>query len=166
MTSSEAVAVEVTARDRESLRALYHDRYDALAAYAYRVTGDAAAAEDLVQEAFTRLLARRLVVASPVAFLYRVIGNLAVDAWRRRQRDDRARGELRGTGEVAPYDPAVRDAVRRLPRDERTAVLLYYFADLPVGDVARLMRKPAGTVTWLLSAARAHLADQLGSPHA
>ncbi|HVF04221.1 MAG TPA: RNA polymerase sigma factor [Frankiaceae bacterium] len=170
MTTSEAAvpgaAREPVARDVESLRLVYADNYTALARFAWRLTGSTAAAEDVVQEAFARLLARRLLVRKPVPFLYRTVTNLANDAWRQRQRDERLRDALGAPAEMPAADASVRDAVRRLPDRERTAVTLYYFADLPVAEVAALMDTPPGTVMWLLSSARTRLAGHLGGPDA
>ncbi len=41
--------------------------------------------------------------------------------------------------------PELWDAVLSLPRDQRAAVVLYYYEDLPVADIASLLRVPAGT---------------------
>jgi RNA polymerase sigma-70 factor (ECF subfamily) len=55
----------------------------------------------------------------------------------------------------------MRDLVDRLPRRRRDAILLYYYADLPVGAISRQMRVPEGTVRRLLTEARADLARDL-----
>ena len=52
-----------------------------------------------------------------------------------------------------------KDAVDRLPPGLRDVVLLHYYADLPVEDVARAIRRPAGTVKRRLHEARALLSD-------
>ena len=44
--------------------------------------------------------------------------------------------------------------VRSLPERLRTPVLLYYYADLPVPEIARLTRRKEGTVKSDLHAAR------------
>ena len=155
-----------TARSRAALKDVYVEHYPALANFALRLTGNHALAEDIVHEAFTRLIARRFVASQPVPYLYRTVGNLATDAWRRARRDERV-GRALGTPDAEPaVDVALRDAVRRLPKAERIAITLYYFADLAVADVAQLMGKPQGTVRWLLTSARERLADQLGGLHA
>ncbi|MFX0537088.1 sigma factor-like helix-turn-helix DNA-binding protein [Ornithinimicrobium sp. Y1847] len=57
---------------------------------------------------------------------------------------------------------SVRAAVESLPERLRTAVLLHYFADLSVADVARQMSKAEGTITRDLHEARAHRPGQPG----
>jgi RNA polymerase sigma-70 factor (ECF subfamily) len=58
--------------------------------YVYRVTGDGADADDIVQEAFLRLLRSGPAAGDEARrrFLYRVASNLMVDRWRRRKRED------------------------------------------------------------------------------
>ncbi|HVF04133.1 MAG TPA: sigma-70 family RNA polymerase sigma factor [Frankiaceae bacterium] len=160
-----ALAGEAEPR-RADLVEVYTASYRPLVAFAYRLCGDVAAAEDIVHEAFVRLTSRWLGVRNPVPFLYRTVGNLATDAWRRRERDARAAAAAIAGRTEAAFDPAVADAVRRLPRAERTVVTLFYFADLPVTEVAALTGKAPGTVKWLLASARNRLAEQLGDPHA
>lgn len=58
---------------------------------------------------------------------------------------------------------AVQDAVRRLPERLKTAVLLYYMEELPVKEIARVMRIPAGTVLSRLHQARKSLKKELES---
>ena len=149
---------------RDDVRQLYAEEYDGLTGFAYRMVGDVDAAGDIVQEAFTRLLSRWVQVRAPVPFLFRTITNLARDGWRAQSRDQRLTDALApAMGQhVPPADHGVRDAVARLPRAERDVVVLFYFADLPVERVAEILGKPPGTVKWLLSAAREHLAVSLG----
>jgi RNA polymerase sigma-70 factor (ECF subfamily) len=54
--------------------------------------------------------------------------------------------------------------VGRLPDRLRDVVLLHYYADLPVGEVATAVRRPPGTVKRQLSEARAVLAQDLEDP--
>ncbi|HVF04463.1 MAG TPA: RNA polymerase sigma factor [Frankiaceae bacterium] len=156
----------VVARYAERFGDLYRDEYPAVARYAYRLTGDADAAAEIAQEAFTRLLARWIGVREPRPYLYRVATNLARDRWASRTRELDAR--LLGVGVSAATadgpDFSVADAVDRLPARHRDVVLLHYFADLSVTDVAAALRRPAGTVKRLLSEARAELATALGDP--
>lgn len=58
---------------------------------------------------------------------------------------------------------AVQNAVRRLPERLKTAVLLYYMEELPVKEIARVMRIPAGTVLSRLHQARKSLKKELES---
>ena len=54
------------------------------------------------------------------------------------------------------------DAVRALPEDQRLAVLLYYYEDMPVAEIARTLGIAQGTVKSRLSRARKQLKEVLG----
>ena len=57
----------------------------------------------------------------------------------------------------------LRDVIEGLPADIRKTLLLHYFMDMPVKDVARFLALPVGTVTWRLHYARQMLAAKLGT---
>lgn len=139
----------------------YRDTYGALAGYALNLVGDRSTADDLAQEAMVRVYARWGLLRDPRPYAFRTVTNLARDRWRRRQTELGARRELVQSERPAP-DRSVLDAVERLPPALRDVVLLHYYADLPVEQVARAVRRPAGTVKRRLSEARSALAQSLG----
>ncbi|HVF06876.1 MAG TPA: sigma-70 family RNA polymerase sigma factor [Frankiaceae bacterium] len=150
---------------RDSFTAFYAETIGPLGGYAYQLVGDRELAADVVQEAYTRLLSRWVGIRKPRPYLFHVVTNLARDAWSARQRGEAiVRGLVDARPEVAtaPLDPSVWDAVARLPAVHREVVLLYYYADLPLADVAAAVRRPPGTVKRLLSEARDLLAGALG----
>jgi RNA polymerase sigma-70 factor (ECF subfamily) len=151
----------------ERFRALYRAEWPKVAGYAYRLTRDSELANDIAQEAFTRLLARWVGVREPRPYLFHVVTNLANDAWQARVRAARYAEHAAATAaavQAAP-DRSVLDAIARLPRRHREVVLLHYYADLPVPEVAAAVHRPAGTVKRQLAEARAHLARTLGDHH-
>ena len=139
--------------------AFYTEHQPRLVRYCHRLVRDEHAAFDLAQEAFARLFTRWVKVREPGAYLFHVATNLARADHRRRLREGSAYAV------AAPFETSrdvdVRLTVERLPRRYRDLVLLYYFADLPVADVARVLRRPNGTVMRQLSEARALLATDL-----
>lgn len=139
----------------------YRDTYGPLAGYALTLVGDRSAADDLAQEAMVRVYARWGLLRDARPYAFRTVTNLARDRWRRRQTELGARRELVPIEQAAP-DRGVLDAVERLPPALRDVVLLHYYADLPVEQVARAVRRPAGTVKRRLSEARSALAQSLG----
>jgi RNA polymerase sigma-70 factor (ECF subfamily) len=54
-------------------------------------------------------------------------------------------------------DPWLRDLVERLPDRMRTPVLLHYYADMSIAEVATALRRPQGTIKRTLSDARSRL---------
>lgn len=132
----------------------------------YAYTGDLATAQDMVQEAFCRALARWQRVAGmddPAAWVRRVAWNLATSRWRRAR--TAARYALRQREEhVAAPSPdrvALAHALSTLPAPHRRAVILHYLADLPISDIARQEGVADGTVKSWLHRGRAVLAAQL-----
>lgn len=116
--------------------------------------GDRGLAEELAQDALVRLVERAATVSAmerPDAWAYRVAFNLARSRLRRLGAERRAHAR---TGpaptEAAEVDVAARVALHRalalLPSRQRQAVVLRYFADLPVAEVAAAMGCRPGTV--------------------
>lgn len=112
-------------------------------------------AEELTQETLARVYAHWEQVRqarSPQAWAYRVAFNLARCALRRKLAERRAMARV-GTelATAAPgLDPAdvlaLRSAIGRLPKRQRTALVLRYYADLSVAEVAEVMGCSVGTV--------------------
>jgi RNA polymerase sigma-70 factor (ECF subfamily) len=158
----------VTTRDDE-FRALYAAEYPAVASYCWSLTRDADLAHDLAQEAFTRLFARWIGVRDPRAYVFRIATNLVRRSWRNRARQADLVGELAAElpTQAGPPDvesTGIRSAVQTLPSRLRDVVLLHYFADLSVLEVAAALNRPSGTVKRQLSEARSLLAGALEVP--
>lgn len=133
--------------------------------------GDAALAEELAQEALTRVCQRWEHVSSryaPGAWTHRVALNLAHSWYRRRAAERRA---LARHGADPPVDPAsadqlaVRAAVARLPHAERRVVVLRYYLGYSVQDVAELGGQTPEAVRVLTHRAVNRLRGHLGTPH-
>lgn len=142
-------------------RELYDRDFPRVASYCYQLVRDRNVAEDLAQEAFARLFARWVTVREPTAYVFHVATNLVRASWSARARDARVLPLLFGRTSVEGVDLTVRDAVERLPDRYRELVLLHYYADLTVPDVARAVRRPEGSVKRMLSEARGLLATAL-----
>ncbi len=138
--------------------------YRRLVVQMYGVTGDAAEAEDLVQEAFVRAAAagRRFIkVDNHEAWLRTVAINIQRSRWRKLRNFSRIRERLA----APPTDlPALEnrldviEALRGLPKGQREVVALHYLADLDVAEVARTLGIAEGTVKSRLSRGRDALA--------
>lgn len=154
---SGAPAVEAGA---DEFAALYLAQFGPLSGYAQALTGDPAAAVDIAQEAFTRLFARWRGVRDARAWLFFVATNLSRDYWRgvSRDRDLTDRMTPRSPASAGAHDPWLRDLVERLPPRQRQAILLHYYADVAVEEIARLLRVPVGTVKRRLHDGRQRLA--------
>jgi RNA polymerase sigma factor (sigma-70 family) len=136
--------------------------------------GDAGTAEELAQEALARVWAnwpklRYLEQQAATAWTYKVALNLATSWVRRRAAERRAIGRFAaGLPRAVAADLAdavtIRQQVAALPRRQRTAVVLRYYADLPVEQVAALMGCAPGTVKALTSKAVRALRAGVAAP--
>lgn len=144
----------------------YLAQYAKVAGYCWRLVGDRELAHDLTQEAFARMVARWRRIEDPRAYVYRVATNLVRRSWQERDQSRLATEAVAAAlvGEWPGPDTSavgLRDAVSALPRRLREVVLLHYFADLSVADVAAAVGRPTGTVKRQLSEARMCLARAL-----
>ncbi|HJS26740.1 MAG TPA: SigE family RNA polymerase sigma factor [Actinomycetota bacterium] len=126
---------------------------------AFLLTGERALAEDLVQDAFVKVLGRFHDLRNRDAFwwyLRRTIVNLAYSQFRRR-RVERAWFERQRPNDVAPSadDLGERDRLQRalmaLRPEQRAAIVLRYYEDLSEADTAQALGVAAGTVKSLVS---------------
>lgn len=152
-------------RDDAAFVAFYEEHFRAVSGYALSLVGDPGTAADVAQEAMTRLYLRWARVQDPRTWVFFVATNLTRDHWRRAHRE---RALLDGLGPVhdpalAAHDPWLRDLVERLPVRLREPVLLHYYADLSVEQVARVMRRPVGSIKQRLHQARQKLAVSIGA---
>jgi RNA polymerase sigma-70 factor (ECF subfamily) len=145
---------------------LYRRTMRPLWAYVYRVVGNAADADDIVQDAFCRLLRADIAALSAEdqrRYLFRVAGNLVTDRWRRAEREQAWRA---GAGpEAATLPEAPDDGVTKIfevlkPR-ERALLWLAYVEQWNHAEIAGALRLRQGSVKVLLARARARLRDLL-----
>lgn len=144
--------------------------YGQLAGWAGHLMGDRDLGHDVATEAFARLLSHWTRVDDPRPWLFATAGNLVKDHWRKRGREASAYERLQGgqlDPDIAATGPdhaqllSVREAVEALPDRLRLPVLLFYFADLSVAEVARQVGRSEGAIKRDLYDARARLATTL-----
>ena len=135
----------------------------------YLVTGNLQEAEDLMQDAFVKVLQRWDVVQSlkdPTGYLYRTAMNAFRTRYRRGRMAVRKMASL-ATRESDPFeDVEVREDVRlalvALTPRQRAAMVLTELLGYPPGEAARALGIKASTVRALTSQARANLRVSLG----
>jgi RNA polymerase sigma factor (sigma-70 family) len=157
----------VTITQQEDVKAAFcQAEYPRLVASMTLYTGDSHLAAELAQEALARALRDWRHVeglAAPAAWTHRVAVNLANSHFRRRrlERAARQRAEREPAASWHDEDQAVRgtvvQALARLPRRQREAVVLRYLLDLSVDAVADRMQCAPGTVRALTAQAIAAL---------
>jgi RNA polymerase sigma-70 factor (ECF subfamily) len=157
-----SVAEAELVTQKPSFAAFYEQTWPDLAGYCQALTGVAELADEIAQDAMARTFVRFPLIREPRPYAYRVATNLVRDQWRRDRRHSLV-PSLTDLDRPAPAgtDADLLDAVRRLPRPLREVVLLHYYADLRVEDVAFALHRPVGTVKRRLHEARARLALDL-----
>ena len=158
--------------DRDAFRALYEaykDKVYSIALYFFH--GDEAAASDMTQQVFLKLIQGIAQFRGEAGFstwLYRLVVNACLDGARRAK--PRQVGELRESAEApAQEDDAARRqmqqrvqaALSALPAKFRLPLLLWYFDDLSYTEMAAAMKCSMGTVASRLSRGHKMLAREL-----
>lgn len=144
----------------------YAAYFQSLTVQLFAYTSDLGMAQEVVQEAFCRALARWKKIAlydDPAAWVRRVAWNLATSRWRRARTAAQFLQRHREEHVAAPSPDRVMlaEALKTLPARQRRAVILYYLADLSVSEIARQDGVAENTVKSWLHRGRAALAAQL-----
>lgn len=142
----------------------FRTEYPAVLKTAYLVTHDREAARDVTQEAFIQLLRHWRKVSRyerPDAWVRRVAIRIAVRQSRKLSRQLSAEVEPIAPPHVQ-MDPDVVKEVRALPAMQRAAVVLFYFEDRPVSEIAEILDCSPSTAKVHLHRARKTLAERLG----
>jgi len=152
-----------------ALEQLYRRHWPWAHRAAYLVVHDAAAAEDIAQEAFlaaVRALDRfdRRRPFGP--WLNRIVVNRAID-WarartlRREAAIDPEPGSVEASTTSLPYSDATMNALAALSPDQRAVVVLRYLLEHTPGEIAAILELPRGTVNSRLRRALDRLEGQL-----
>ena len=147
----------------------YNRHARALWSYVYRVNGNAADADDIVQDAFCRVLSAGLPDLQDEdrrRYLFRVAGNLMTDRWRRTQREQSWLARLRPPPPEPPpagHDESVARTFAALKPRERALLWLAYVEQQDHQQIAESLNLAHGSVKVLLSRARSRLRDLLSS---
>ena len=172
--SDEAVLALIARADDQALAELYR-RFGRLAyGLAFRILRDDALAQDAVQEAFLAVwrAADRFVAerAKPSTWLLTLVHRRAVDLVRREERrrteplpDTEPSGAVTADeAELATQRQTIRDALRRLPPEQREAIELAYYGGYTQSELAERLGQPLGTIKSRMFTGLARLRETLG----
>ena len=156
---------------QRSMQRLVEQHYESLYRYAYRLTGSAADAEDLTQEAFCKAQLKLRQLRDPACakpWLFRILRNAYLHKVRAENSrhcvslEDMSAVPERSPEPLPVVDPVqLQNALNELPEVFRTPIILYYFDDFSYRDIAEQMELPLGTVMSRLARAKAHLRTRL-----
>jgi RNA polymerase sigma-70 factor, ECF subfamily len=173
---------EISTAPAGSLEDLFQQHHGRVFRTAYRLTGSAADAEDVLQTVFLRLARgpeSSGVATNPEAYITRAAINASLDLLRRRKRAGAVpMDDAENSGELAAFisrrNPEtnhedselrelIREAVSRLGPTAAQMFALRYFEGLDNGEIARVMSTSALVVGVTLHRARARLRKEIGS---
>ena len=145
--------------DEEAFSGFYTRSVSRLTAQLFLMLGDWEEARDCVQEAYARAWVRwsSLDGDDPDSWVRTVAWRIAVSRFRRTLAHRRALGRHgvpADVPEVSPDQLVVRDALRTLPSGQRAALVLHYYEQLSVGEIAKVLGITAGGVKARLSRGR------------
>ncbi|WP_256805884.1 RNA polymerase sigma factor [Bradyrhizobium sp. Bra64] len=163
----------LAAGDEAAFRALVERHIDRAYAIALRIVGNAADAEDVVQDTMLKIWSHRgrwqHGRAKFSTWLYRVISNRCIDL-RRKPRNE----NVETVPEVADGQPGAVEiiernelngmlelAMQRLPEQQRIAVILSYHESMSNGEIAQVMGTTVAAVESLLKRGRQQLRQLL-----
>ena len=118
----------------DGVEAVYRGDAERLWRAVFAFAGDAEIASDAVAEAFAQVLSRGAAVRDPAAWTWRSAFRIAAGALK--SRGGAATAEISDVHVDRYDDPDLVAALQRLPEAQRAAVILFYYADLPVREIA------------------------------
>jgi RNA polymerase sigma-70 factor, ECF subfamily len=154
------ITVAATAGGTQQLEALYREDGDRLWRALLAFGGDPELASDAVAEAFAQALRRGAAIGNPKAWIWRAGFRIAA-------------GELKKRGATtslipdssyvsSDVDTDLLEALAQLPSKQRAAVILFYYADASVREIANRTSTSSLAVRANLSRGRKRLKHILG----
>lgn len=166
----EYLVVCARAGDAAAFSSLAKNWHKRLLAHAYRLTGDAELARDVVQNGWADIVRGLPGLKEPSVFpawAYRIITRRAADAVRRLQRKRRteaayaaepdAENKSVGRMEMGADANPLHQAIADLPPKQRAVIAMFYLEEFSITEISVALSVPAGTVKTRLMHARQKL---------
>jgi RNA polymerase sigma-70 factor, ECF subfamily len=144
---------------------LFRTEYEAVVRTVYLILHDRERARDITQDAFTELLTRWRKISRyerPDAWVRRVAIRMAIRFLNRERRRPVLERELDPSSLPQPSDLDLLRAIEQLTPSQRAVIVLFYFEDRPVAEVADILGLTLGAAKVALHRSRKHLAAILG----
>jgi RNA polymerase sigma-70 factor (sigma-E family) len=160
-------------RDEAAFRAFVEERQTMLRRRAYLLCGNWADGDELVQEALARVYVAwpRIAEGAQTAYTRRTMMNLYLNDQRKRRREvltDEAPEPLPSHPSGADHDRelamTLTDLLKGLPEKQRAVLVLRFWEDLTVPQIAECTGVAEGTIKSQISRALAALRDRLAEP--
>jgi RNA polymerase sigma-70 factor (ECF subfamily) len=173
--SDEGLMARIAAGDQAAFRMFARRHVSRSLAVAQRICGNAADAEEIVQDAMLRVWQRaaewRFGDARVTTWLYRVVVNLAIDHIRRNRQRFVSMDEAGDPADPTPdaqmlaegrqLEALMNEAIAKLPTRQRVALTLCYFEAMDCAEAARIMQISVSAMESLLVRGRRTLRAKL-----
>ncbi len=161
MVSDEELARQVQLGNDVAFETLVHRYHGPIFGYIYRQLQGTAEVEDLVQKTFIRVYTRIDLYEFPRSFrpwLYRIALNLCRDHWKSQDRKrllilDQKQSTTENVDSIFSKMETRSDlvaALHSLKSSYKEVLVLRFFQDLKIGEIADVLEIPEGTVKWRL----------------
>lgn len=153
-----------------SIITLILDNRDSIYRLAYSYVHNRADAEDIVQDSICKALTSMHSLkkqANAKAWFYRIVVNTAIDFIRKNKKYlyseiDRLESEFAGSDYYS--DPDLRDAINKLSTVNKTIIVLRFYEDLELREIADIMNENLSTVKTRLYSSLKKLRLDLDGP--
>lgn len=156
-----AQQLEVIDLSGETFETFYAERFEPLSRFAFLLTGSSERADELAQDACEQVLRRWGEIDHPRTYARMAVLNGSRSAGRRLRIAERTPGDARVPVEFDTDALAVRSVIADLPGRDREVIVLRYYLDLPVAEIADQLSLPLGTVKSLIHRATSRLRSAL-----
>jgi len=139
--------------DKTAFEELYNDMKTPVYTIIFRITGDEALSEDILQEVFVKLYLSPLdpSIKNPRAYIFQMARNLAINGMKKQTRhislDDIPNAAHQPMDDFSQRLD-IDDALKALPARECEIVTLHLVAELKFREIAEIVNIPLGTTLW------------------
>ncbi len=148
---------------------IYERYHDKIFSHVYKLVQNMEIAKDITEETFLRAIDyRQSIIKSGAPFdryLYRISTNKVFDYFRKEKRQRKVEEKLNireSIREYSPnpygtYDEELIEAINNLPELKRVCIIMYYFEEKNIEEIALILNKGKSTMSRTLNEARKDL---------
>lgn len=137
---------------KQSWESVYRQHGDRLWRALYAYAGDREVASDATSEAFAQAMARGDAIRSRENWIWKAAFRIAAGQLKSRRRSLPLKREE--SYEMKTSGPEIIEALKKLTPMQRGSMVLFYFVDLPVKEIARILRSTTPSIRVHLSQGR------------
>jgi len=166
-------ALKKSFEDPQAFKIIYERYHDKIFNHIYKLTQNIDITKDLTEETFHQVIKYRDTIIKSGApferYIYRISTNKVYDYFREEKRIRRKQDKFYTKEEIKQNldeaktidDEELKDAINNLEEIERICVIMYYFEDRNIEEIAFALSKGKSTISVLLKEARKDLYDAL-----